>query len=382
MKIYSNVFDLTQPISRQVYVSPNSVYAFGIKIVKKGIPETDYQLKVFQNGTEIQPMGTIVDGFKLYQRTSPSNPTVTAYDVVYVKGDNVQHLDLVENTTNSTVFDIDQKGGALDLPIASTAVLGGIKVGKNLTIEADGTLNGQSASTEYTAGKGISIADGSISIDDTVALKDEIPTKTSELNNDSNFATVSQIPTAVGQLANDAGYVTSNQIPTKTSELENDSNFATVEQVPTAVGQLENNVGYIKLSDTRDALVIEPLDGRDYRILHDGEEIETTQFFSRILDLAKQGKIVLNYDFDGKPGRYYVQTIEDNAIRFAATVTIDGIVKTSSILLWPYEDDTVSFNADAVEEIALKRDIPSTTALFEGEYDDGTPFSMNVYVTE
>ena len=210
MKIYSNVFDLTQPISRQVYVSPNSIYAFGIKIVKKGIPETDYQLKVFQNGTEIQPMGTIVDGFKLYQRTSPSTPTVKAYDVVYVKGDNVQHLDLVENTTNSTVFDIDQKGGALDMPIASSSVLGGIKVGRNLTIEADGTLNGKDT-VEYTQGTGITIANGSISIDDTVALKDEIPTKTSVLTNDSNFATVSQIPTSVGQLANDAGYIQDGQ---------------------------------------------------------------------------------------------------------------------------------------------------------------------------
>ena len=210
MKIYSNVFDLTQPISRQVYVAPSSVYAFGIKIVKKGIPETDYQLKVFQNGTEIQPMGTIVDGFKLYQRTSPSNPTVTPYDVVYVKGDNIQHLDLVENTTNSTVFDIDQKGGALDMPIASSSVLGGIKVGKNLTIEADGTLNGKDT-VEYTQGTGITIANGSISIDDTVALKDEIPTKTSELTNDSNLATVSQIPTAVGQLENDVGYIQDGQ---------------------------------------------------------------------------------------------------------------------------------------------------------------------------
>ena len=341
MKIYSNVFDLTQPISRQVYVSPNSVYAFGIKIVKKGIPETDYQLKVFQNGTEIQPMGTIVDGFKLYQRTSPSKPTVTEYDVVYVKGDNIQHLDLVENTTNSTVFDIDQKGGALDIPIASSSVLGGIKVGKNLTIEADGTLNGKDT-VEYTAGSGITIAEGSISIDDTVALKTEIPTKTSVLTNDSNFATVSQIPTTVGQLENDAGYI--NQ------------------------------------SDTRDALVIETADGIDYFILHDGGEIETTQSFSRIQTLADQGKIVLSYDFDGKPGRYYVQTVEENAIRFTATVEIDGIVRTRSILLQPQEDDTVSFSAYAVEEIALKRDIPTTTALFEGDYEDGTPFSMNVYV--
>ena len=156
MKIYSNIFDLARPVQRQIYVSPNSVYAFGIKIVNNGEPETDFQIKVFQNGTEIQPMGAVVDGFKLYQRTSPSSPAVTAYDVVYIKDSKVQHFDLVGNTTNSTVFDIDQKGGALDLPIASASVLGGIKVGNNLTIDAEGKL----------------------SIGDTVALKTEIPSTT------------------------------------------------------------------------------------------------------------------------------------------------------------------------------------------------------------
>ena len=149
MKIYSNVFDLARPVSRQIYVAPNSVYAFGIKIVNAGVPESDFQLKVFQNGVEIDPMGSNVDGFKLYRRTSPSAPTSIAYDVVYIKGSKVQHFDLVDNTTNSTVFDIDQEGGALDLPIASDAVLGGVKVGKNLTIEADGTLNGKDT-VEYT----------------------------------------------------------------------------------------------------------------------------------------------------------------------------------------------------------------------------------------
>lgn len=38
-----------------------------------------------------------------------------------------------------------------------------------------------------------------------------VPTKTSEITNDSNFATVSQIPTKVSQLENDKNYLTSHQ---------------------------------------------------------------------------------------------------------------------------------------------------------------------------
>lgn len=219
MKIYSNVFDLARPVQRQIYVAPNSVYAFGIKIVNAGVPETDFQLKVFQNGVEIDPMGSNVDGFKLYRRTSPSAPTSIAYDVVYIKGSKVQHFDLVDNTTNSTVFDIDQEGGALDLPIASQSVLGGVKVGKNLTIEADGTLNGKDT-VEYTDGTGISIVDGIISIDDTVALKDQIPTKLSQLENDAGYAQENDIPKNISQLENDAGYITSEALPKNTAMFE------------------------------------------------------------------------------------------------------------------------------------------------------------------
>lgn len=42
----------------------------------------------------------------------------------------------------------------------------------------------------------------------TLATKDEIPTKTSELENDSNYATVSQLPTKTSDLDNDSGFIT------------------------------------------------------------------------------------------------------------------------------------------------------------------------------
>ena len=80
---------------------------------------------------------------------------------------------------------------------------------------------------------------------DTSAL----PTKTSDLTNDSNFVTQTQltnavngitVPTKTSELANDSGFTTTTamntaisnavnaiDIPTKTSELTNDSGFAT-----------------------------------------------------------------------------------------------------------------------------------------------------------
>ena len=64
----------------------------------------------------------------------------------------------------------------------------------------------------------------------------DIPTKTSELENDSGFITEDDLPS----------------VPTKTSELENDSNFVTEDDlkdisvpVPTKTSELENDSGFI-----------------------------------------------------------------------------------------------------------------------------------------
>ena len=168
MRIYSNKFELTQPVERQIYVAPNSIYAIGVKVTKNG-EATDGTLSVFVGSSALTPMEATVDGYTLYQITSTAEPSVVVYDVVYTKDNLVQHFKLIGNTTNSTVFDIDQQGGAMALPIASTAVLGGVKVGDTLDIATDGVLN--------------------VNVNE-VALKDDIPvvpTKTSELENDSSF---------------------------------------------------------------------------------------------------------------------------------------------------------------------------------------------------
>lgn len=71
-----------------------------------------------------------------------------------------------------------------------------------------------------------------------------VPTKVSELDNDSKYITNEAL----------SDYATKDELPTKVSQLENDSNFinesaldgyAKTGDIPTKVGQLENDSGYI-----------------------------------------------------------------------------------------------------------------------------------------
>lgn len=110
---------------------------------------------------------------------------------------------------------------------------------------------------------------------DGYATKAELPTKVSQLENDSKFINESaldgyaktvDIPNKTSQLDNDSGYITeatlapyakTENVPTKTSQLNNDSGFITnaaldgyakTTDVPTKVSQLENDSKYITAS--------------------------------------------------------------------------------------------------------------------------------------
>ena len=74
--------------------------------------------------------------------------------------------------------------------------------------------------------------------------EEDVPTKTSELTNDSGFITAEDVPTKTSELTNDSGFITAGDVPTKTSDLQNDSGFITEEDVPTKVSELENDSGF------------------------------------------------------------------------------------------------------------------------------------------
>ena len=150
---------------------------------------------------------------------------------------------------------------AYTLPIASAKTLGGIKVGANLTIEKDGTLNATASgsgegTTDYTAlSNKPKINNVELTGNKTLdqlgiqakgdyAKTNDIPTKVSQLTNDSKFASESYVSNAIanaqlggGEVDIDlSGYATKddlnnkadkNSIPTKVSQLTNDSGYIT-----------------------------------------------------------------------------------------------------------------------------------------------------------
>lgn len=117
---------------------------------------------------------------------------------------------------------ISPNANAYTLPTASTSVLGGVKIGSNLSISADGVLSAMQGAVDLSAYAkkattlaGYGIADAKISngtitlgaasikpltahqsladyaktvdIASTYATKTSVPTKTSQITNDSNF---------------------------------------------------------------------------------------------------------------------------------------------------------------------------------------------------
>ena len=82
--------------------------------------------------------------------------TVTAVQIFYPPYNQVQYFEVYDdNYTTTTVAlndmatklaGIEEKANNYSLPIASANTLGGIKVGANLSIEADGTLNATASS--------------------------------------------------------------------------------------------------------------------------------------------------------------------------------------------------------------------------------------------
>ena len=82
------------------------------------------------------------------------------------------------------------------------------------------------------------------------AAKEDVPTKTSDLINDNDFATTANIPTKTSDLINDNDFATTTSIPTKTSDLVNDVGFLIEHQDITNKENISNKTTSLSSSNT------------------------------------------------------------------------------------------------------------------------------------
>lgn len=105
------------------------------------------------------------------------------------------------------------------LPIASSSTLGGIKIGNNLTMREDGTVDaeagGGEGTTDYNALTNQPSINGVTLVENKTAedLGIAPPTKTSQLTNDSNFATTTYVDNAVSNAGGEISNSPTTSIP-------------------------------------------------------------------------------------------------------------------------------------------------------------------------
>lgn len=259
-------------------------------------------------------------------------------------------------------IDIDASSRNYHLPIASATTLGGIKVGDNLTIEEDGTLNAES--TEYNLpvassstlggvkiGSGLSINNqfASVNVDSSLDADSANPLRNSVITSNLNTLTssvqsagsaITSLSTTVGTLSGTVSTNTSN-ITTLSSTVSghttaiqaNSDNISTqatsISNNTYAIGQLDNRLitaeGSISsMSDSLDVLTAD-----DIVTLQPADLAPASTWTSGNINVVKRGNIgYLFIDLEGS------LTISADSSEVLYTFTnLIPLVKASSTLL-------------------------------------------------
>lgn len=135
MKIYLINYDMSKRADKTIYASQYSSFKAGIKVPGA----TD--VKLFDGQTEISADASLFHGYKAF----PLDAGDVGQKEYTIKADGSE-LKLKVVSTESTAVELNDKDTVFDLPAATADTLGGIKVGANLTIGADGTLSASGGS--------------------------------------------------------------------------------------------------------------------------------------------------------------------------------------------------------------------------------------------
>ena len=221
-------------------------------------------------------------------------------------------------------------------------------------------------------GKGVAPVNKNVNID--------VPTKTSDLNNDSNFASTTDIPTKTSQLKNDSNFASTADIPTKVSELNNDSKFVTEDEltakgyastsdIPTKTSQLTNDSKFVTESG---------LTAKDYADkTYVGEQIAKSEHLKREIVTVLPEPTVAD--------EHTIYMLKDDSVKgsdkFKEYMLIEGVVQCvgdTSVDLTDYakkaelptELPANGGNSNTVNNHTVESNVPVDAKFTDTIYDD------------
>lgn len=256
------------------------------------------------------------------------------------------------------------------LPIASATVLGGIKVGNNLTIEEDGTLNAES--TEYTLPTASASTLGGVKVGNNLAINDGVLTaavdsvlsgsSTNPVQNSVVTSNISSINSDLGQLDTRTDNL-ENTVSTLSSTVTSHGTAITglgndISALQTAVETNTSNIGTNTGNITANAQAISDLDDRldtaEYNITNQGNSInemageindftlesDTDVEYSYLLPINTWSSGAITYSRRGKTaliqfnlsGTYDIQSEVDSQI-YQLPATFQNAIDCTGVLI-------------------------------------------------
>lgn len=199
MKVYSQLIDLSKVSPQTFWVSPNSSFKLGVKLVQ----ETTF--KVLDGDVELESDGEI-DGFTTYSIES-TTPGMKDY---VVEAENGQKVVVKQVTTDSTVFEVGGDGGSIPEGNFVKSVNGELPVNSNIDVDKLAYTNDDEEEAWIT---GKTIADSLNNIDEQLEKKADIDDVNDKINqfaahyltkmDNSQFATHTELAAAKQALIDD-----------------------------------------------------------------------------------------------------------------------------------------------------------------------------------
>ena len=204
-----------------------------LQTVEDKIPTIPTKVSAFENDAGYLTQHQSLANYALKSEL-PKKVSDLTNDAEYItaSGAPVQSVNGKTGTVFLTANDVKALPSTTPIPVVNNA---------KLTIQQNGT-----EVDNFTANS---------AVDKTVNIT--VPTKLSELEDDSSFAKTSELPTKTSELENDSGYITSSDIPSIPVTTVNGKTGAVVLNatdvralpnttvIPTTTSQLTNNSGYI-----------------------------------------------------------------------------------------------------------------------------------------